>query len=75
MNKENNGNPESEELKDPYIKGYEQALKDTELTWEDISKIRDLLDIVRAVKGVTIDNQQLCTLVLERFNNYKKSKK
>ena len=75
MNKESNGNPESEKLKDPYIKGYEQALKDTALTWEDISKIKDLLGIVQAVKGVTIDNQQLCTSVLERFNNYKKSKK
>ena len=48
--------------------------KDSAVTTEDISKIKDLLDIVRAVKGVSIPQDQFYEEVLKRYNNWKENK-
>lgn len=57
-----------------YEDGYNEGRKDSAVTTEDISKIKDLLDIVRAVKGVSIPQDQFYEEVLKRYNNWKENK-
>ena len=53
-----------------YIKGYHQAEKDLELTWEDISKIISIDQQVCGTMGIsdyTHNHQQAMEEVLKRF--------
>ena len=54
-----------------YLKGYHQAEKDKELTWEDISKIISIDQQVCGTMGIsdyTHNHQQAMEEVLKRFN-------
>ena len=54
-----------------YIKGYHQAEKDLELTWEDIEKIDNItirLDASLESRGMSMSNQEFYQEVLKRFN-------
>lgn len=57
-----------------YEDGYNEGRKDSAITKEDIARIKDLLDIVRAVKGVSIPQDQFYEEVLKRYNNWKENK-
>ena len=53
-----------------FLKGYHQAEKDLELTWEDISKITSIDQQVCGVMGIsdyTHNHQQAMEEVLKRF--------
>jgi hypothetical protein len=57
-----------------FIDGYEQAEKDLELGWEDVSKIRQIMfDYNRQVRNeMTIPNdEEYCQEVLKRFKAQK----
>ena len=58
-----------------YIKGYHQAEKDLELTWEDIEKITDIWDNLHedeTVYGKTgCDTPEFYQEVLKQFKDYK----
>ena len=58
-----------------YVKGYHQAEKDLELSWEDISKIISIDQQVCGTMGIshyTYYHQQAMEEVLNRFKDYKK---
>ena len=61
-----------------YIEGYHKAEKDLELTWEDISTLREILDDVEQEfrKGLHEDKDHIgyCQEVLKRFNKERKDK-
>ena len=55
-----------------YIKGYQQAEKDLELTWEDVADILDVTDIIAnddsmEVRLKTMSEEEYCQEVLKRF--------
>ena len=51
-----------------YIKGYEQAEKDLELTWEDLKTLDDISDDVYAECDVEMfDEKEFYQEVLKRF--------
>ena len=57
-----------------YQQGYEQAEKDLELTWEDISKIISIDQQVCGVRGIanyTYNHQQAMEEVLKQFKERK----
>lgn len=59
-----------------YAEGYHQAEKDLELSWEDISTLREILDGVEQEfrKGLHEDKDYIgyCQEVLKRFKETKK---
>jgi hypothetical protein len=60
--------------KEAFLLGYHQAEKDNELTWEDISIIRQIMfDYNRTIRnGVAIPNdEEYCQEVLKRFKERK----
>ena len=61
-------------LRSGFIKGYEQAEKELELTWEDIKEIQRLLDVVWSEQDVIapIDEDTIYEEVLRRFKEIKK---
>ena len=64
----------NEEKRKGFIKGYHQAEKDLELTWEDISKITSIDQQVCGVMGIsdyTHNHQQAMEEVLKRFKAQK----
>lgn len=56
--------------REAYIKGYRQAEKDLELTWEDIVEIETLLNLVRSSTQYKNGYKE----VLKRFKDYKERK-
>ena len=52
-----------------FIKGYHQAEKDNELTWEDIKAIDELILYVN--RKYSFDDDELYKEVLKRFKDYK----
>lgn len=57
-----------------YVKGYYQAEKDNELTWEDVSKIISIDQQVCGAMGIsdyTHNHQQAMEEVLRRFKDLK----
>lgn len=63
------------DIKNAYIDGYRQAEKDFELTWEDISALRVILDDVEQEfkKGLHEDKDYIgyCKEILKRFKERK----
>ena len=64
------------EKREAYIKGYHQAEKDLELTWEDMMAIDDLLDELLPPRR---DSDELVLKgyyeeILKRFKNFKERK-
>jgi len=58
-----------------FQQGYEQAEKDLELTWEDISTIRQIMfDYNRTIRNEMPlpSNENYCKEVLKRFKEIKK---
>jgi hypothetical protein len=66
-------------IRDFYIEGYRQAEKDLELTWEDVSKIRQIMfDYNRQLRPKIVENKasfpkdkEYCREVLNRFKKGK----
>lgn len=59
-----------------YVKGYHQAEKDLELTWEDIADILDITDVIAnddsmEVHLKTMSEEEYCQEVLKRFKTTK----
>ena len=57
-----------------YIKGYNQAEKDLELTWEDMREIDKLSGWLLTLKGNS-DDKEFFKEVLKRFKNMKDGSK
>ena len=62
--------------RESYIKGYHQAEKDLELTWEDIADILDVTDVIAnddsmEVRLKTMSEEEYCQEVLRRFKERK----
>lgn len=60
------------EIEEAYYKGYNQAEKDLELSWDDIEKIDDItlrLDASEESRGMS--NQEFYQEVLKRFKERK----
>jgi hypothetical protein len=56
-----------------YIKGYQQAEKDLELTWEDIYSILYFeREVLREFGNEDYSNEEVCKEVLKRFKGYGK---
>ena len=51
-----------------FLKGYQQAEQDLELTWEDISVIRE---IILNLNGYLLTREEYCKEVLKRFKDLK----
>ena len=69
-------NIETQEKYAAYVEGYHQAEKDLELTWEDISVIRQIMfdyhKILREQKPIHIpSDKDYCQEVLKRFKAQK----
>ena len=69
-------NIETQEKYAAYVEGYHQAEKDLELTWEDISVIRQIMfdyhKILREQKPIHIpSDKDYCQEVLKRFKEKK----
>jgi hypothetical protein len=65
----------NEEKREGFIKGYHQAEKDLELTWEDISMLRQIMfDYNKQVRDeMSIpNNEDYCKEVLKRFKEHNK---
>jgi len=61
-----------------FVKGYHQAEKDLELTWEDIEKIDNItirLDASLELRGMSMSNQEFYQEVLKRFKEMKEHPK
>ena len=55
-----------------FVKGYNQAVKDNELTWDDIKKIYFLFkDVINEWSGHEFSDYGICREVLKRFNEYR----
>ena len=55
-----------------YLKGYKQAEKDLELTWEDIKEIYFLFRaVLNEWYGLGFSDEGICREVLKRFNEQK----
>jgi hypothetical protein len=62
------------EIEEAYFEGYQQAEKDLELTWEDVSKIISIDQQVCGAMGIsdyTHNHQQAMEEVLRRFKERK----
>lgn len=57
-----------------YIRGYEQAEKDLELTWEDMVIIHSICADVYDSHRYELDSKQIYEEVLRRFNKAKEEK-
>ena len=73
-------NIETQEKYAAYVEGYHQAEKDLELTWEDISVIRQIMfdyhKILREQKPIHIpSDKDYCQEVLKRFKSQKGEQK
>ena len=58
--------------KEAFLLGYNQAEKDSELTWEDIKEICVQSVLVEVDLGGLVSDERHYTEVLKRFKNLKK---
>lgn len=61
-------------LREGFIKGYHQAEKDLELTWEDVREICTQSVLVEIDLGGLVSDERHYTEVLKRFKDYKERK-
>ena len=67
-----------DEIEEAYFEGYNQAEKNLELTWEDISKIISIDQQVCGTMGISDyihNHQQAMEEVLKRFNEQRNEDK